>query len=132
MLSFDITAYRKTNPGLVSHFEMQIHGKLLVSAFLRTGYGSGAAHLVFVYCVCVKEEAMQGCEIQGEESSPLLLALSVTFLTNPTLSDDLVRYSGSNFPTSSRVQRASCPVQAFFCLTFCLKTNTLFKGSCLV
>lgn len=50
---------------------------------------------------CVNEEAVHGCESQGEESIPLLPTLSVAFLTNPAISDDLVCYSVSFFPTQA-------------------------------
>lgn len=57
------------------------------------------AHLVFVYCV--DEEVVHGCESHGDKFIPLLPPLSVTFLANLTISDDLVCYSASVFPTRS-------------------------------
>lgn len=58
--------------------------------------------LSIVYCVlCEYKEAVYRNESQGEESIPLLPALSVTFLTNPAISGDLVFYSVSLFPTQS-------------------------------
>lgn len=65
--------------------ETRRHGKLLVSGFLRTGYHLSSAPLPRLLCVCE-----WGCESQGEESVPLLPTLSVTFLTNLAVSDDLV------------------------------------------
>lgn len=57
------------------------------------------AHLVFVYCV--DEEVVCGCESHGDDFILLLPPLSLTFLANLTVSDDLVCYSASVFPTQS-------------------------------
>lgn len=68
-----------------------------------------AAHLVLVYCLLCEWGSGRGCESQGEESIPLPPTLSVTFLTNPAVSDDLVCFSVSLFPTHSpTLQHASC------------------------
>lgn len=47
---------------------MQIHGKLVVNDFLRTGYGSGSAHLDFVYCVWWKRKLCR--DVRSKERNP--------------------------------------------------------------
>lgn len=77
------------------------YGKLVVSGFLEQDATWAQHTLPLSIVYCENEEVTRGCE-RGEEPSLLLPALSAAFLSNPAISDDLVCYSVSFFPTQPR------------------------------
>lgn len=84
----------KTNPviGIQASAKYEYMGSLLSAASWEQD--------TCTYIVWTRKP-VPGCESPTAESIPLHPTLSVTFLTNPAISDGLVCYSGSFFPTSS-------------------------------